>query len=96
MKCPECNNGKLILKDIVVYEYLYDIREDGKVKWTNNEGYTSYLFMDRKQKDFKQSVQCNHCQKIFDHIIERNPNMDMVILKKAIHANSSVSNDLLV
>lgn len=96
MKCPECKKGNLILKDVVTYEYLYDIGDDGKLKWNDNEGYTSYLFIDRRQKDFKQFVQCNHCKKIFEHLIERNHDMDMVILKKAIHSNGPVSNDFFV
>ncbi|WP_129599655.1 hypothetical protein [Anaerophilus nitritogenes] len=96
MKCPTCKSGKLFLKDIVTYEYLYDIKEDGEVKWKDKEGYTSYLFVDRKQKNFKQIVQCNHCHQIFNHKIENNPNKDMIILKKAIHSNGSISNEFFV
>lgn len=96
MKCPNCSNGNLILKDQVTYEYSYEIGNNGKVKWQDDDGYTSYLFVNREQKDFKQSVVCNKCHQIFDHIIERAHDQDMIILKKAIHSNGPISKDLFV
>ncbi len=96
MKCPNCEKGNLLLKDEVTYVYLYDLADDGKVKWQDQEGYTSYLFVDREQKDFKQYVQCNNCSEVYDHIVERAHDMDMIILKKAIHSNGPVSNDFFV
>ncbi|WZL74275.1 hypothetical protein QBE52_05930 [Clostridiaceae bacterium 35-E11] len=96
MKCPHCKDGKLLLKDVVTYQYVYDIADDGKVKWQDPEGYTSYLFIDREQTDFKQYVQCNECKKVFDHLIESEHDMDMIILKKAVHSNGPVSKDFFV
>ncbi len=96
MKCPECKSGNLFLKDEATYVYTYDIQEDGKVKWKDDKGYQSYLFLDREQKDFNQYVQCNNCSQIFEHIVEKEHDMDMVILKKAINSNGEISNEFLV
>ncbi|AOT69088.1 hypothetical protein [Geosporobacter ferrireducens] len=96
MYCPNCTNGKLILKDEVTYVYQYDIQDNGEVKWKDAEGYTSYLFFDREQKDFKQYVQCSKCETIYLHIVESREDMDMIILKKAIHSRGPVSNDFFI
>ncbi|MEW9121067.1 MAG: hypothetical protein AB2421_00055 [Thermotaleaceae bacterium] len=96
MQCPKCITGKLILKDEVTYVYLYEIRDNGEIKWKDEEGYTSYLFFDREQKDFNQYVQCSQCDARFEHIVESKEDMDMIILKKAIHSNGPISNDLFL
>ncbi|MFZ5969148.1 MAG: hypothetical protein ACOYVK_18485 [Bacillota bacterium] len=96
MNCPSCKNGKLYLKDEVSYVYTYDIQDDGYIQWDEKGDYTSYLFIDREQKDFQQYVQCSHCRSRFQHIIERKHDMDMVILKKAIHSNGPISNEFFI
>lgn len=96
MKCPECSKGKLFLKDAATYVYTYDIQEDGKIKWRDDNGYQSYLFIDREQKDFKQYVQCDSCGQIFNHMVESTEDMDMVILKKAVHSQGEISNKFMV
>jgi len=96
MKCPKCKTGKLFLKDEATYVYTYDIQEDGRIKWKDDNGYLSYLFLDREQRDFKQYVKCNSCAQTFEHIVERTENMDMIILKNAIHSNGEISNDLMI
>jgi len=96
MKCPECTTGKLYLKDEATYVYTYDIKDDGRVKWKEDEGYISYLFIDREQKDFNQYVQCSTCKKRFEHIVESSEDMDMIILKKAIHSNGQISNNFMI
>ncbi len=87
LKCTNCNQGNIILKDEVTYEYHYHIKDDGTVKWNDGEGYTPYLFFNREQKDFKQKIQCDHCNKEYDFNIEKDHDQQMVILKKAIHSN---------
>lgn len=96
MNCPSCKEGELFLKDESTYVYTYRMDEDGWVKWKDQDGYTSYLFVDREQKDFNQYVECSHCKKIFEHSIDSSEHGDMIILKKAIHSNGPISNDFFV
>ena len=96
MRCPQCENGELFLKDEATYVYTYAIQEDGKVTWKDDDRYISYLFIDREQKNFNQIVQCNTCSKKFEYLIESSEDMDMVILKKSIHSNGQVSNHFMV
>ena len=96
MHCPKCTHGKLYLKDEATYVYTYDIQTDGQVKWKNDEGYLSYLFIDREQKDFRQYVQCNACKEIYHHDVENKQDMEMIILKKAVHYNGEISNEFMI
>lgn len=89
MKCEECLEGNLILKDEVTYVYHYHIKEDGTVKWNDEEGYAPYIFFNREQMDFKQIIQCDNCHKCYDFEINKGYDTQMVILKKAIHSNNT-------
>ncbi|ABR49318.1 hypothetical protein Amet_3180 [Alkaliphilus metalliredigens QYMF] len=90
MKCKSCPNGNLILKDQVTYVYHYQIRDDGAIKWNDKEGYTPYLFFNREQQDFRQTVQCDQCTQIYDFKIKKDYDNEMVILKGAIHSQGEI------
>lgn len=96
MKCTICNQGNIILKDEVTYVYHYHIKDDGTIKWNDEEGYTPYLFFNREQKDFKQKVQCDGCNHEYNFKIEKDHDQQMVILKKAIHSNTKVDSNLFI
>lgn len=90
MKCTNCEKGNLILKDEVTYVYHYQIKDTGAVKSSDEEGYAPYLFFNRDLKDFKQIVQCDHCNKEYDFKIQKDYDQQMVILKKAVHSNGAL------
>lgn len=90
MKCPKCK-GELLLKDEVTYIYSYKIDDRGKILWEDEDGYTSYFFVNREQKDFQQYAQCMDCLEKFDVHLQKNDNDEMVILRGAIKTLGEVS-----
>jgi len=90
LKCTSCTQGNIILKDEVTYVYHYHIKDDGSIKWDDEEAYAPYLFFNRDQKDFNQKVQCDNCNKEYDFKIAKDHDQQMIILKKAIHSNNMI------
>lgn len=86
--CPKCKSKSFRVEREVTYIYSYKFNSESLEESGHKTEALPFLFDNREKSDSQEFIICEECgEKYYISLEDRNKNIDMTILRKAIRAD---------